>query len=127
MNPSPFSNAARALARRVLAAGAVSCAGLLAAAPSHAADFTGSGYPVGTIRSPDGRPCTFFTLVGVNQADPAVPNSPWFVISQSAVGYKEMLTLLLSAKMTGKPVYLSTSGNLVAACGQAEVIVVMMP
>lgn len=94
---------------------------------AQAVDYTGNGYQVGMIRSPDGRPCTFFTLNGVSVADPILPNSPWFVIPQSAVGYKEMLALLVSAKLTAKPLFVSTTGSVNTACGAAEAYVVTVP
>jgi putative transposase len=124
----PTPNIINWQAIRTARAGIVLFGFVLASNASYAVDYlTSPGYNVDTIRSPDGRPCTFFTLVGVGQADPVVANSPWFVISQSAVGYKEMLAMLITAKSTGRPVYLSTTGKTVAACGQAEVYVLMMP
>lgn len=65
--------------------------------------------------------------MGVAQADPIVAASPWFVIRQSAVSYKERLSILLTSKLSGKPIFVSTTGNVVAACGQAAVSVVIMP
>lgn len=77
---------------------------------------------VGIVRSPDGRPCTLFQLIGVNQADPAIPEAPWFAIRQNNPGYKEMLSMIMSAKLTYRLVSVSTSGNI--ACDHADVSVV---
>jgi hypothetical protein len=90
-----------------------------------AADFGQT--KVGAIRGPDNRPCTFFTLEGVVQADGAVPNSPWFVLKNTHPGYKENLTLLMSAKITGAQIIVSTSGRIISECGHAEVVVIVHP
>lgn len=90
---------------------------------AQAIDYAGNGI----VRSPDGRPCTFFQLSGVAVADPVVPASPWFVIPQSAVGYKEMLAMLMTAKITGAKIYVTTTGTVNAARGQAEVSVIHLP
>jgi hypothetical protein len=106
---------------------AIGLAASLFCSNASATDYIGNGYQVGIIRAPDGRPCTFFSLVGVSVADPVVPNSAWFAIPQAAVGYKEMLALLLSSKLTGKSVYVSTTGAVNASCGQVEVSVIQQP
>jgi hypothetical protein len=63
--------------------------------------------------------CVFFQLEGVSAADPAAP-SPWFVIPRSRLNYREMYALLLSARLSGTPVNVGTTGN--TACGgRAEV------
>jgi hypothetical protein len=77
---------------------------------------------IGTIRSPDGRPCILFQLIGVSQADPAIPEVPWFAIRQNNPGYKEMLSMIMSAKLTDKLVSVSTSGSI--ACDHADVSVI---
>ena len=103
-----------------------SAAALTFAAPmAQAVDW--NGYQVNIIRSPDGRPCTFFQLVGVAQADPVKPNDPWFVIRQAHPGYKEMLAILMSAKLTSRNVIVSTAGSVPAECGEVEAYVVQLP
>jgi hypothetical protein len=64
------------------------------------------------LHSPDVyRPCAFFTLVGVDVADPAVPNLPWFALPQAANGYQEKWALLIAAKFAGKPITVLTNSN----------------
>ncbi len=80
---------------------------------------------VSVIRSPDGRPCLFFQLKGVSNVDST--GNPWFVVKQSHVGYKEILSMIVAAKISGKTMSVSTSGNVVPECGHAEVVVVHLP
>lgn len=90
-----------------------------------AADFQNKAVQI--VRGPDGRPCTFFALEGVSSADPLTPSSPWFVLRQSSSGYKENLALLISAKIAGRPVHVTTNGVVVSECGHVEAYVVMLP
>jgi len=78
------------------------------------------GAPVVQIQSPDSRPCTFFQLKGVTQASPARV-SPWFAVNRSALGYKEMVSMLLMAFSSGRSVMVTTTGALDDACGEAQV------
>ena len=105
---------------------AILAVGLLISTPSATAGYF-AGKTITIIRAPDGRPCTFFILDGVSPADTATPNTPWMVIRQSSVGYKENLAILMSAKLTNRPVNVSTSGNVVAECGHVEATVVELP
>ena len=92
------------------------------------AESAAAGYfPAKTItivRAPDGRPCTFFILDGVSPADPSTPNTPWMALRQSHPGYKENLAILMSAKLTNRPVNVATSGTVPPECGHVEVTVV---
>ncbi|MDP5277681.1 hypothetical protein Q9Q95_01990 [Sphingomonas sp. DG1-23] len=72
----------------------------------------------------DSRPCVFFTLDGVSLADALVPDSPYFALSKSHASYAELNALLLTAKATGRPVTITTSGSTV--CGHAAVEFVLM-
>lgn len=101
------------------------CSLALAVSAARGADFYDKTVQV--IRGPDGRPCTFFSLDGVNPSDPSTPSSPWFVLRQASPGYKENLALLMSAKLTGRVVRVSTTGSIVPECGQVEAYVVMLP
>ena len=65
------------------------------------------------------RPCAFFQLQGVTQADPAVPG-PWFSIPTTNVGFHEQYALLLSAAFNNHPIFVGTNGQ--AACGFAQVV-----
>lgn len=80
------------------------------------------GKTVSYLGAGDSRPCAFFTLDGVPEAVAAVPGAPWFVLAKDHPKYKESFALLLSAKLTGRQVNVTTSGNVYAACGHAEVI-----
>lgn len=73
------------------------------------------------LHSPDSRDCSFFMLSGVNEAHPAVPGSPWFAISKSHQGYKEIVAMLLIARTTGRALnHVGLSGAIV--CGHAAVV-----
>jgi hypothetical protein len=67
--------------------------------------------------------CYYFTLAGVTQADPSVPNNPWFAISTNAnIGAKEQFSLILTARVTGTPVgAVVTTGAADPDCGNAKV------
>ena len=80
---------------------------------------------ISVIRSPDGRPCLFFQMKGVSNVD--LTGHAWFVVKQSHVGYKEISSMIMAAKITGKAMSVSTSGNVVPECGHAEVVVVHLP
>jgi len=82
---------------------------------------------VNIVRGPDGRPCTFFVLDGVSVADPSTPNTAWFALRQASPGYKENLAILMAAKLSGRPVHVSTTGAVVPECGHVEAYVVMLP
>ena len=99
----------------------------LLAASSGAVAGSFVGKTITIVRAPDTRPCTFFSLDGVYPADPVTPNSGWFVLRQAAVGYKENLAILMSAKLTGRPVNVGTSGTFVSECGAVEAVVVELP
>jgi hypothetical protein len=64
--------------------------------------------------------CHYFILNGVSEADPVVPNSPWFAIPTSHAHAKELYTMLLTARASGMALdRVKTTGNVV--CGHAEV------
>ena len=68
------------------------------------------------IQAPSpGNDCTYFQLEGVAVADPAVSGGPWFALAKSHNGYKEALTSLYTAKLSGLVVTLVTTGT--GACG----------
>lgn len=90
-----------------------------------AADFRNK--TVQTVCGTDGRPCTFFTLEGVSSADPLTPSIPWLVLRQNSSGYKENLALLISAKIAGRLVHVTTNGVVAPKCGAVESYVVMLP
>ena len=92
--------------------------GLIAAtiAPASQAAATWSGYQIAQLEAPDPvRPCLFFTLAGVAQADPAIANDPWFAISENQSGYWEIYGMLMSAKGKGLAVTVTTSGQAAAS------------
>lgn len=78
-----------------------------------------SGKEVSMIETSSGAPCTYFQLNGVGEADPVVANSPYFAVSQTHVGYKEIISILLVARTTGKVLTVVTTGGV--ACGHAAV------
>lgn len=73
------------------------------------------------IANPDDRPCIFFRLSGVAEADPVLPGQPWFAVPKTHGGYKEIVATLMIARSTQDPIYqVLTSGAV--ACGYAEVL-----
>ena len=75
---------------------------------------------VKTIHSPDTRPCTFFQLKGVNQADPITPSNGWFSVPLDTNGRHDVIvSMLLTAFTTTKPINVATTGS--KQCGHAEV------
>jgi hypothetical protein len=96
----------------------------VAASAATAADFVNK--TVGNIRGPDGRPCTFFTLEGVSEADPGTPGTPWFALRQASPGYEENLAILISAKLTGRPIQVTTAGVVAGGCNHVEAYVIIL-
>lgn len=90
-----------------------------------AAEGVFAGKTVAALNGGDSRPCAFFTLDGVPEAVSAVPGSPWFVLPIIHPKYKETFALLLSAKLSGRSVYVVTTGG-VHSCGHAEVSAVTL-
>lgn len=76
------------------------------------------GKQVSAIHSPDSRPCTFFKLNGVTDADSATPGNPWFAVPQTHLGYDEILSMLITAYTTQTQMSVVTSG---LSCGHASV------
>jgi hypothetical protein len=71
---------------------------------------------VSILELPDpGHDCVFFTLVGVNEADPAFPGRPWIAIPVSQNGFQQMYDLLLRSKLGGT-VGVVTSGAAAPGC-----------
>lgn len=69
----------------------------------------------------DVRPCLFFQLQGVSEADPVVPSAPWFAISTSNPNYQTLASKLLSAKLSNQPLNVQTDGS--TSCGYATAAV----
>lgn len=96
----------------------------ITAVPAFAVDW--NGYQVSVVRPGGDRPCTLFQLVGVAQADPIVPWSPWFAIPNTAPEYNAMVATLLLAKASGALVTVTTTGNAQASCGHPGVSVLLL-
>lgn len=77
-----------------------------------------------TVFTDGTRPCTFFRLEGVTQADPAQPDE-WFAISRSHPAYAENVAVLLTAKVSKLLINVSTNGT--NQCGFAGVDNVTLP
>lgn len=94
-------------------------------APANAAIHTAKR--VVQLHEDANRPCTIFRLEGVNEADPAVFGSPWFVVPRTHAAYTQLFAMLLTAKATNLPVTVHSSGTATAACdGLATVNIVML-
>jgi len=62
--------------------------------------------------------CVYFTLSGVSQADPLVPNNAWFAMPSSHYGFAMVYAALLSAKISGTTLQVVTTGALAGgSCG----------
>jgi hypothetical protein len=79
-----------------------------------------SGKTVALLSSPTtSADCVYFTLNGVSVADPAVPGQPWFAVPRTHLGFKEIVSLLSTAKATDKPLTVRSSSQF--ACGYVVV------
>lgn len=75
---------------------------------------------VSDLQADSYNPCIFFKLSGVTEANPAVPNDPWFAIDNTQSNAKELYAILLSARLADRPIArVLTNG--VTACGYARV------
>lgn len=64
----------------------------------------------------DTRPCVFFTLNGVQQADPINPNQPWFALPTSHPMFQQILAMLLTAKSSQAHIDVYTTGATISTC-----------
>ena len=96
---------------------AVALAGLASISSANAASHTNK--QVADLLAPDYRPCTFFQLQGVAEADPVNPNNPWFAVPNDHIGYDEIVSMLITATTSQRQITVATNGNL--ACGHARV------
>jgi hypothetical protein len=55
--------------------------------------------------------CIWFSLTGIAQADPIVPNSPWFALARTQTGFNEIYAMLLATKMSGATIAILTTGT----------------
>lgn len=77
----------------------------------------------GTLR--DTRPCFFFTLQGINQADPIVSGSPVFALDRNDSFSTDHFAILLTSLANKSEISVQTSGK--AVCGHATVLSVSTP
>lgn len=66
--------------------------------------------------------CIYFTLDGVDEADPVVPNQPWFTLGPDNPYQKEFFSLLMLAYAAKADVRIATSGKKEPGCGYAQVL-----
>jgi hypothetical protein len=59
--------------------------------------------------------CLYFTLQGVPQADPGVPNQPWFAVPRTHQGFKEIAMIVAMAKASERSITVRTGTTF--ACG----------
>jgi hypothetical protein len=99
-------------------------AALIAAPCSAIGDWTA---PVEVLQSTYiGSDCIYFTLHGVSVADPALPSTgAWFAMPRTQNGSRDAYAMLLTAKVSGLPVRVSTTGAI--ACGYPQVASIYMP
>src|SRR5687767_8704333 len=80
----PMIGGNRMILTRALTAAALS----VSLIPTGAIAAVHANREVAAFHAPDTRDCSFFQLVGVSEADPAVPGNPWFAVPKSHMGYK---------------------------------------
>lgn len=83
-------------------------------APANAVDHTAKR--VLDLHVDATRPCAFFRLEGVAEADPVTPGSMWFAVPRAHAGYTELFAMLLTAKAANLPVTIKTNGTSSTAC-----------
>lgn len=76
------------------------------------------------VTQADSRPCVFFQLSGVIEADPVLAGNPWFALPKSNPSFSEMYAELLSAKISGKGVSAYTDGT--TSCGYATASLIQL-
>jgi hypothetical protein len=89
--------------------------------PGTAGSVNHEAKTVALIGSPDDRPCLFFMLRDGAEADAVVPGNSWFAVPKTHNGYKEIVSILITAHLSGKVVNVYTTGAVAAGCSQAEV------
>jgi hypothetical protein len=57
-----------------------------------------------------GKDCVYFRLNGVTEADPILPNNPYFALPRTHVGFKEIYAMMLAAYLGGTSVSAQTTG-----------------
>ncbi len=92
---------------------------LLAAAHMPAVAVTHGFKQVSVVHSPDHRECAFFMLDGVAEPDPVAAGNVWFAVPKSHGGYKEIMAMLMLARVAGRQVHVTTTGSV--SCGGAAV------
>ena len=78
-----------------------------------------------SIMRMDYRPCVLFQLKDV--PDAGGTGSPWFALRDTHIHQKEIMSVLISAKVSGKKVDVEATSTVLADCGHSEVQVVHLP
>jgi hypothetical protein len=118
MKPSNFLNGEKDLLVRFLL---LMLPGLAFVAPA-VAQTQRNNQSVGAVYI-DARPCTFFQLQGVSEADTATPG-PWFSVPATNPNYQIIVSALFTAKATQARVSVHTDGTL--SCGHSTANVVAL-
>jgi hypothetical protein len=62
--------------------------------------------------------CVYFMLAGVTQADPVSQGNSWFAVPATQNGFSQIYAMLLSVKLVGGTVNVTTTGTLAGGtCG----------
>lgn len=102
---------------RVSAKLALLAVGLIAAsAPPAFANTERTGQTVAQVLI-DSRPCMFFNLANVSEADPVAAGQKWFAIPVSNANYQTYASIVLSSRLTRQPFWVQTDGTI--SCGFA--------
>src|SRR5262245_12585444 len=116
----------RKISARLCQSALVTLGLLMPPASAWSAGNSFNNYPLDYVFPGDTRGCVFFRLVGLGEADPGVPGSAWFALPKTHPLFRESYALLLSAKLTGQRINVSTTGA-IDPCGHAQVLAVALP
>ena len=99
----------------------IQCLGssMLVAVTATAQAVTYNSATISFLQSPTpNAACMLFTLPGVTTADPIVPGQAWIGVPNTQIGYQEIVAILISAKLSGSPMQVTTTGALAGGtCG----------
>lgn len=98
---------------------------VFAASTAQATDHPNTN--VATVLTDTTRPCVLFNLTDGLAADPVSGSTVWIAVAQSAPFYKERLSMLYMAKLTGTKISVTTDGVVNGACGHVGVSWMNLP
>lgn len=98
-------------------------AGMVISSAANATVTSFASKTITLVEADDTDDCVYFQLDGVTEANPVHPGQPWFAVSLSSLGGKNLVTFLLSARLSGTPLSrVVADGSLV--CGTVQAFIV---